>query len=158
MCICVIQVQEAMYKNLRGRSVVIIAHRLSTVEKADKIVFINKGEVVEQGAHAELLQKGGKYAKLVQRQLLGMDIGIPDDLSMGPVKPGGAAAASSDSPRHRTKKKDTDDVSYGSFHSLREPDYAVEIVRGSRQSPLEVCESPTFGTPKFMVGSVGSNC
>ena len=47
-----------------------IAHRLSTVEKADRIIVINKGEVVEQGSHNDLLKKGGLYAMLVKKQMV----------------------------------------------------------------------------------------
>ena len=47
-----------------------IAHRLSTVERADRIIVINKGEVVEQGSHLELLKKGGMYAMLVRKQMV----------------------------------------------------------------------------------------
>ena len=67
------QVQQAIYRNLSGRTVVIIAHRLSTVEKADRIIVIDKGQVIEQGKHSQLLAQNGLYAKLVQRQLLGFD-------------------------------------------------------------------------------------
>ena len=49
---------------------IIIAHRLSTVEKADRIIVINKGEVVEQGSHNDLLKKGGLYAMLVRKQMV----------------------------------------------------------------------------------------
>ncbi|XP_033748629.1 ATP-binding cassette sub-family B member 9-like [Pecten maximus] len=62
-------VQQAIYKNLQGKTVIIIAHRLSTVEKADRIIVIDKGQVVEQGSHSELLSRKGLYAKLVKRQL-----------------------------------------------------------------------------------------
>ena len=48
---------------------IVIAHRLSTVEKADRIIVINKGEVVEQGSHSDLLKKGGLYATLVRKQM-----------------------------------------------------------------------------------------
>ncbi|CAI5437555.1 unnamed protein product [Caenorhabditis angaria] len=65
-------VQEAIYKNLGGKSVILIAHRLSTVEKADKIVVISKGKVEQIGSHEQLLaDKEGTYAKLVQRQMMG---------------------------------------------------------------------------------------
>ncbi|CAL2030172.1 hypothetical protein CAEBREN_11644 [Caenorhabditis brenneri] len=65
-------VQEAIYKNLDGKSVILIAHRLSTVEKADKIVVINKGRVEQIGNHESLLKETeGTYAKLVQRQMMG---------------------------------------------------------------------------------------
>lgn len=66
-------VQQAMYQNLKGRTVIIIAHRLSTVERADRIIVIDKGTIAEQGSHKELLQNEGLYAKLVQRQLLGFE-------------------------------------------------------------------------------------
>ena len=49
---------------------IVIAHRLSTVEKADRIIVINKGEVVEQGSHNDLLKKGGLYAMLVRKQMV----------------------------------------------------------------------------------------
>ena len=49
---------------------IVIAHRLSTVEKADRIIVINKGEVVEQGSHGDLLKKGGLYATLVRKQMV----------------------------------------------------------------------------------------
>ncbi|CAJ0930327.1 unnamed protein product, partial [Mesorhabditis belari] len=64
-------VQEAISKNLEGKTVIMIAHRLSTVEKADKIIVINKGVVEQQGTHEELLRQPGTYATLVQRQMLG---------------------------------------------------------------------------------------
>ena len=49
-----------------------IAHRLSTVENADKIVVINKGEVLEVGSHQELLKRNGMYAKLVKKQMVAL--------------------------------------------------------------------------------------
>ena len=55
---------------MKGRSVIVIAHRLSTVEKADKIIVIDKGQVLEQGTHLQLLEQKGMYASLVKRQLL----------------------------------------------------------------------------------------
>ncbi|XGW21776.1 hypothetical protein V3C99_004605 [Haemonchus contortus] len=64
-------VQEAIYKNLDGKSVILIAHRLSTVEKADKIIVINKGRVEQIGTHEELLRLPGTYASLVARQMMG---------------------------------------------------------------------------------------
>ncbi|XP_016385103.1 ATP-binding cassette sub-family B member 9-like [Sinocyclocheilus rhinocerous] len=62
-------VQQALNNLMRERTVLVIAHRLSTVERADNILVIDKGCVVEQGPHAELMARGGLYCKLVQRQM-----------------------------------------------------------------------------------------
>lgn len=63
-------VQEALSNIMKGRTTVVIAHRLSTIQNADLIVVMNKGEVVEQGTHTELLQKGGLYRELHDMQRL----------------------------------------------------------------------------------------
>ena len=65
------QVQEALNRNLADRTVIIIAHRLSTIEKANKILVVEKGHLVEQGTHSELMKKGGIFARLMEKQLLG---------------------------------------------------------------------------------------
>ncbi|WAR01925.1 ABCB9-like protein, partial [Mya arenaria] len=57
-------VQQALYRNMAERTVIVIAHRLSTVERADKIIVIDKGQVMEKGSHQELLQSKGMYANL----------------------------------------------------------------------------------------------
>ena len=58
------QVQAALESLMQGRTSMVIAHRLSTIEKADRIVVLQKGEIVETGTHLELLAKGGVYAQL----------------------------------------------------------------------------------------------
>ncbi|HZJ21063.1 MAG TPA: ABC transporter ATP-binding protein, partial [Pricia sp.] len=64
-------VQDALEKMMRNRTSIVIAHRLSTVQNANKIVVLQKGEVVEQGSHSELLAQNGVYKKLVEMQSLG---------------------------------------------------------------------------------------
>ncbi len=64
------KVQEALERLMRGRTTVMIAHRLSTVRHADRIYVIEGGRVVEQGAHAALLRKGGLYSRLARGQNL----------------------------------------------------------------------------------------
>lgn len=58
------RIQRAFLKMMEGRTSFIIAHRLSTIREADLILVMNNGEIVEQGTHKELLEKGGFYAKL----------------------------------------------------------------------------------------------
>jgi subfamily B ATP-binding cassette protein MsbA len=61
-------VEEAMEELLEGRSTLIIAHRLSTVQRADRVVVLDRGRVVEEGTHAELLAREGVYARLYRGQ------------------------------------------------------------------------------------------
>ena len=61
-------VQDALENMMRNRTSIVIAHRLSTIQNSNKIVVLQKGEIVEQGTHAELIEKEGLYKKLVQMQ------------------------------------------------------------------------------------------
>jgi ATP-binding cassette subfamily B multidrug efflux pump len=55
---------------LEGRTTILISHRVSTLQRADRIVYLSRGEIVEEGTHAELLARGGRYRALYRRQLL----------------------------------------------------------------------------------------
>ena len=61
-------IQEALEKLMRDRSSLVIAHRLSTVQNADRIVVIEAGKIIEQGSHSELMQQRDRYYQLYQRQ------------------------------------------------------------------------------------------
>jgi ATP-binding cassette, subfamily B, bacterial MsbA len=61
-------IEDALEKLLVGRTTLIIAHRLSTVRRADRLVVVDHGRIVEEGTHADLLTRGGLYARLYQRQ------------------------------------------------------------------------------------------
>jgi ATP-binding cassette subfamily B protein len=61
-------VQEALERLMHGRTVLVIAHRLSTVRDADRVVVIDGGKVAETGTHDELVARDGVYRRLVERQ------------------------------------------------------------------------------------------
>lgn len=63
------EIMEQLYEFYKGKTVVVAAHRLSTVKDADKIIVLNKGQIAEEGSHQELTQKQGLYYNLVKNQL-----------------------------------------------------------------------------------------
>ena len=63
------QVQEALKRLMKGRTTIVIAHRLTTVVDADQIYVLNLGRVVDSGAHSELMGRGGLYARLYQHEI-----------------------------------------------------------------------------------------
>jgi ATP-binding cassette subfamily B protein len=75
------RVQSALDALLRGRTAVVIAHRLSTVRRADRILVFHHGRIVEQGSHAELLQQGGVYARLYELQFAAREETAVSDVS-----------------------------------------------------------------------------
>jgi ATP-binding cassette subfamily B protein len=63
-------VQDALERLMVGRTAVVIAHRLSTVAGADRVLVLEEGRVVESGPHTALMERGGTYRRLVERQLV----------------------------------------------------------------------------------------
>ena len=61
-------VQSAINKMQQDRTTIIIAHRLTTIQNADRIIVLKDGEIIEQGTHSELIKASGEYSKLIQQQ------------------------------------------------------------------------------------------
>lgn len=61
-------IQDALWKLMEGRTAIVIAHRLSTIQKMDRIIVMDKGKIVEEGSHRELLRRNGIYANLWNHQ------------------------------------------------------------------------------------------
>ena len=64
------QILQHLAEVMRGRTVILISHRVSTVRQADAIVVLERGKIVERGTHEELVDTGGYYAALSQKQML----------------------------------------------------------------------------------------
>jgi ATP-binding cassette subfamily B protein len=63
-------VQQGLDRAMAGRTVLVIAHRLATVQTAHRIVVLEAGRIVEQGSHGALMASGGRYRELCERQLI----------------------------------------------------------------------------------------
>src|SRR5207302_2351365 len=71
------KVRDALAKMVEGRTSIIIAHRLSTVQRADKIIVMHKAQLREMGTHQQLLARRGIYYKLYQLQYKDQEVGAP---------------------------------------------------------------------------------
>ena len=67
-------VQVGLRQAMRGRTVLVIAHRLATVQEADRIVVLEKGSIIEQGTHDALMKQYGRYRELCQKQMIREEI------------------------------------------------------------------------------------
>ncbi len=63
--------QKALEEVMRGRTTLVIAHRLATIQKADRILVFEAGRIIEEGSHAGLIRQGGLYARLADLQFAG---------------------------------------------------------------------------------------
>jgi subfamily B ATP-binding cassette protein MsbA len=81
-------VMEGLARLLRGRTAIVIAHRLTTISRADTILVLGRGEIVERGTHQALLAAGGRYAELYELQFGGgkTPVGLPGGLSHPPAE------------------------------------------------------------------------
>ena len=87
-----VEVQKALDFLMRGRTTLVIAHRLSTIRKADRIIVLSNGGIVEEGKHEELLQREGEYRKLYMLQFINNDFereNFPENGKSGPETKGG---------------------------------------------------------------------
>jgi len=138
-----LKVQHAIYANLKGRTVLIIAHRLSTIERADRIIVINGGTVIEQGRHLELIQNtDGLYSRLVQRQMLATNLGLVDEISnCGTDQPSSktsflsAMSTSSAIPISKRSSENSDCTVKLSLPNLLDPPVSDGVKNGSHVSP-----------------------
>jgi ATP-binding cassette subfamily B multidrug efflux pump len=79
------RVRDALARMVEGRTSIVIAHRLSTVQRADKIIVMHKGQVREMGSHQQLLAVRGIYFKLYQLQYKDQEVGVANDFTFRPV-------------------------------------------------------------------------
>jgi ATP-binding cassette subfamily B protein len=86
------EIQKALDNLVRGRTTIAIAHRLSTLHKADRLVVLDRGEIVEMGSHDELMRHEGAYFRLYQAQARNVDVDLDDQRSHVPPAAKGASA------------------------------------------------------------------
>ncbi len=99
-------IQESLYRLMEGKTVVAIAHRLSTIAAMDRLIVMDKGRIVEEGRHDELLARGGLYARLWAHQSGGFlgesdgedELAVPDPVPVPAPDPAAAAPASAETP------------------------------------------------------------
>jgi ATP-binding cassette subfamily B protein len=73
------EIQKALENLVQGRTTIAIAHRLSTLHRANRLVVLDRGEIVEVGTHDDLMAREGAYFNLYQAQARNMDVDVDDD-------------------------------------------------------------------------------
>ena len=81
-----IQIQEAFQRLMRGRTSFVIAHRLSTIRRADMVIVIDEGEIIERGTHEELMEKKGFYYRVYMSQFKGTNGGDLEPIRLTPAE------------------------------------------------------------------------
>jgi ATP-binding cassette subfamily B multidrug efflux pump len=71
-------VLESLHSFMERRTSIVIAHRLSTTRSADQVVVLDRGRIVEQGTHAELVARGGLYTRIYRRQLIAQELELEE--------------------------------------------------------------------------------
>jgi ATP-binding cassette subfamily B protein len=83
--------EEAVLEGLQAfmtrRTSIVIAHRLSTTRSAERVIVLDKGRIVEQGTHAELVQRGGLYTRMYRRQLIAQELELEEEEDGALVEP-----------------------------------------------------------------------
>jgi ABC-type multidrug transport system fused ATPase/permease subunit len=69
---------RSLARLMAGRTVLVVAHRLSTIQRAERIVVLSAGRIIEEGTHAGLLASGGEYARLYREQFARAALAAPD--------------------------------------------------------------------------------
>ncbi len=82
-----IQIQEAFRTLMKGRTSFVIAHRLSTIRRADRVLVIDDGEIIERGTHRELMEKRGFYYRVYMSQFKGTNGGDLEPIRLTPAEP-----------------------------------------------------------------------